>query len=524
MKQISLHDFFLREKDVLQKIQDSLSLSFGPKSKAVIFSPHAKNLSFLSSGSEILKSLQFKTYEENILLKFFQLLSKQSNIICGDGSTSIALFFAYLLSSSFILLLNGHNSIILSKGFDKISVFLSDFIFQQSISPKTKIDLHFLFESFLAKKIEKKEFSFFRNLFEEINKETLIQIEENDSQNYAIQKIKGVEIDKGFISSYFINNLEYFQTSYKNSFLLICSSPLKKVEQIQTILSFVQQKNFPLVIIVESISKELLSLLILNYIKKHIKVVIIKYSSLKTLKNGLLEDLAFLSHSTYYEPTFKNGNLIEYTYTVKDLGLIHKVIIKKNSSVFYFSKYSNLLINRRINELNRELLLSENNYEKSLVSTRIARLNGNIIKLSFPNKDNIIFSQRKKTIEEVLKNIQGSLQEGYLVGGGSIYCCLIKQLSYWSNINLLGDEVYASHILIKALQKLFLTLFNQSKISNFLIFQKLFFLNYPYSYDLRSDSFVNGKVLGIYDSSKTIRVLFTNSLSLLSSLITSNCD
>ena len=41
---------------------------------------------------------------------------------------------------------------------------------------------------------------------------------------------------------------------------------------------------------------------------------------------------------------------------------------------------------RRINELNRELLNSESEYEKTIFKTRIARLSGNISKIKVLNK------------------------------------------------------------------------------------------------------------------------------------------
>ena len=60
-------------------------------------------------------------------------------------------------------------------------------------------------------------------------------------------------------------------------------------------------------------------------------------------------------------------------FSVDDLGQAEKVIIKKDKSTFLVSKFAKLVAKRRINELNRELLLSETEYEKSIFKTRIAK-------------------------------------------------------------------------------------------------------------------------------------------------------
>jgi chaperonin GroEL len=110
------------------------------------------------------------------------------------------------------------------------------------------------------------------------------------------------------------------------------------------------------------------------------------------MKNGLLEDLALLTHSNYFVSNLKDSNV---TFTLEDLGQVEKVIIKKEKSTFIVSKFAKLIAKRRINELNRELLTSETEYEKNLFKTRIARLSGYIAKSGISNRYQIE-EQRQK--------------------------------------------------------------------------------------------------------------------------------
>ena len=109
---------------------------------------------------------------------------------------------------------------------------------------------------------------------------------------------------------------------------------------------------------------------------------------------------------------------------VEDLGQAQKVIVKKEKSTFIVSKFSKLIAQRRINELNRELLDSEAEYEKNIFKTRIARLSGNITKIKVGISNQYQIEEQRRKIENVMNTIKSGLEEGILPGGGSFYLYL----------------------------------------------------------------------------------------------------
>ena len=109
--------------------------------------------------------------------------------------------------------------------------------------------------------------------------------------------------------------------------------------------------------------KDVLSTLILNNLQKNFKVAVIKFSALQFIKNGVLEDLATLIFATYFKE--ENTDKIKM-FTLNDLGQAQKVIIRKEKSTFIISKFSKLIANRKINELNRKITSCETEYEKDI--------------------------------------------------------------------------------------------------------------------------------------------------------------
>jgi chaperonin GroEL len=276
--------------------------------------------------------------------------------------------------------------------------------------------------------------------------------------------------------------------------------------------------NKSLVLIVEEINKDILSTLILNNIQKKLKIVVIKYTAIKFLKTGILEDLATLTYANYFIPSSKK-NISDLT--INDLGTAEKVIINKDKSTFILSKFSKIIAQRRINELNRELLTTDSETEKNICKTRIARLSGNItkIKIGLSNRYEII-EQRQK-VEKAINTIRSALEEGILPGGGSFYLYLREEILNWSSINLIGDEFFASTIIINALSRPFQELFNNINISGVQILEDILKKGYPFGYDLIEKKIVHTLQYGIIDSTKSVRSILWNAITIVAIIITS---
>ncbi len=515
---------FFSQNFTFQKIYNSLSLSLGPFEKSLIYFRKNKELIFLNNGLQIVESFDSSSKEEKILLKTFHYLSKKNLDLSGDGSTSVSLIFYHLLNISLFFLSRGYNASVLTKAIYKLSLFISYFIFENSIPVRKNKEIKGIIRSYLANKISPHDKTFFENSFENIKREGLIQIEESFSSSSRLEIIKGIEIEKGFTSPYFINDINNFLVSYENALLIISSSDLENICQIEDVIQYSKSFDLPLVIITKGISKELLSTLVLNTIKKKVKLVVIKFSSINTLKTGLLEDLALLTHSKYEENSSTNRNLTNSIYGISDLGFVHKVIITSEKSTFFFSKFSNIAIDRRINELYRESQYSETNYEKNLFETRISRLKGNLMKIHLSTDKAKVSNDRRKKIENLLITLKASIEEGCLPGGTSFYIFLLKRVKFWSNLNLVGDEIYLSQIFTKSLSNFVFDFYRDLSIDNISIFQNLFKLSYPFTYDLVNHKYVNAFDSSLLNSSKSIRLMFNNSLSLFSTLITSYGD
>ena len=519
-KKFSLFENLENNLQAVNDIDNSIKITLGPTGKNGIAANKQGALKIITSGSVLLNLLEFPSNSANVILKLFQQASSKTFSISGDGSTTTVLLSCELLKLSLKLLANGYNSILISNGFKRLSYFILDKILEYSI-PISNLDfLIGVLKTNLGAKLNPTIFELLKNCVSKIGKDGIILVEENLSEKNEIEFIQGIELDKGFASSYFVTDLKNFEVIFEKPYLLVTTIPIESINQIKDIVEFVKINNRPLVIIAEEINKEIISTLVLNNLQKKIKVVVVRYKGIEFLKTGILEDLALLTHSNYFDSKMaRNTNIL----SAEDLGQVEKVVITKNNSTFILSKFSKLIAQRRINELNRELLLSETEYEKNIFKTRIARLSGQIAKIKIGISNQYEMDEQKQKLENALQTIQSSLEEGVLPGGGSFYLHLREEISNWAYLNLIGEELISSLILIKALFRPFQELFTNTNKEE-IVFQTsetLVEQGYPYGYNLMESKIVHTLEEGLIDSSKSIRAVLWNSISIISTLITS---
>jgi chaperonin GroEL len=517
-KNFSLFEQLDKNLKTIDDIDNCIKITLGPTGKNGITSNKKGELKFITSGSLLLKALDFPTSAGNVILKLLEQAAIKSYKISGDGSTTTILLACQLLKSSLKFLVNGYNSVFISNGLKKIAYFLVEKVLEFSVPISNVNQLKGVLKTSLGKKLNPNLIELLNNSISKIGKDGVILVEENVSEANEIDIVQGIELDKGYASSYFVNDSKNLEVVYENPYLLITKNPINSLNQIREVIEYIKLNNRPLVIVAEEISKDIISTLVLNNIQKKFKVVVIKYTSIQFLKTGILEDLSVLTHSNYFQSNLRNKN---ENLTVNDLGQAQKVIIKKDKSTFIVSKFAKIIAKRRINELNRQLLISETDYEKSLFKTRIARLSGNITKLKVGVSNQYQIEEERQKVENAITGVRAALEEGVVPGGGMFYLYLQQELKNWSYLNLIGEEIFSAQIVTDALLRPFHELFSNTNTSRYQISEKLSLLGYPYGYNLINQEVVDSLEEGLVDSSKSVRAILWNSITIISTMIVS---
>jgi chaperonin GroEL len=494
-------------------IYNTVKVTLGPIGRLGLLSNKNGDISFLSNICSLLSSFDSGNSAHDTLLKLLDQSSMKTLKTSGDGSTITVLIACKLLINSLRYVSCGYNALEISDGLKQIAHFLKEKILELSLTISTKSAIESIIKTAAGNKLNFDLINFVCKASGNLERDGLLLVEDNTAQENEIEFTQGIELDSGFASSYFVTDINKFEIQYYNPYVLILHKPLNNAHLIKNIIEHIKKENRPLVIIVEQIAEEILSSLVLNSIQKKFKVVVIKYSAIKFIKTGILEDLALLS---YFSMQDENKEI-----SPESLGQIEKIIVQKNKSVFLFSKHAKILANRRTNELNRELLLCETNYERDIFKVRVARLKSNLvkIKLGFTNQSQI--QDERKKIENILTLVGATLEEGVLPGGGSAYLYLKEELKNWGYVNLVGDQIYAITLVAESLMIIPLELLKNANIKTYSILNSIESIGFPFSYNIMEKRMVHAFQNGLIDSAKQVRSSIWNALTISATIISS---
>jgi chaperonin GroEL (HSP60 family) len=85
----------------------------------------------------------------------------------------------------------------------------------------------------------------------------------------------------------------------------------------------------------------------------------------------------------------------------------------------------------------------------------------------------------------------------------------------------LAKNFFASQIVCNALLRPFKEIFSNNNLPSYYVSQELNSLGYPYGYDIMEKKLVDTIKTGLLDSSKAVRAIIWNSISIVSTIITS---
>src|SRR6266700_2847834 len=133
-------------------------------------------------------------------------------------------------------------------------------------------------------------------VMDKVGKDGVITVEESRGINFETEYVEGMQIDKGYVSAYFVTNAEKMEASIENPYILITDKKISAVQDILPILEkMTQQGRREIVIIAEDVDGEALATLVVNKLRGILNVLAVKAPGFGDRRKEMLRDIAALT-------------------------------------------------------------------------------------------------------------------------------------------------------------------------------------------------------------------------------------
>lgn len=396
----------------LDTVADCVGLSLGPKGRNVLLGTQYGAPQIINDGVTIAKTIELKDPLENAGAKLLQETSKITNDAAGDGTTTASVLAQAIIHEGLKKLDEGCNPIQMKDGINDAAQDVVKFIEQESVTvDDAKLEQVATVSAGNNEEIGR----LIADAIRQVGEDGVVTVEESQTIGTTLKSAEGIQIDKGYISPYFITDAERQEAVLENPFILMVNKKINLVTDLQPILEQVARDGRALLLIAEDVEGEALAMLVVNTLRKVLRSVAIKASGFGDRRKALLEDLAILTGGVLW--TEELGVPLE-NIGPNFFGQAKRVTVKKDETTIIVDDSTKEAVTQRIAILKAQLEESDSEYDKEKLQERIAKLSGGVAVIQVGAPSEVELKERKLRIEDALNATKAAKAEGIVAGGG----------------------------------------------------------------------------------------------------------
>ena len=501
----------------INTVADAVKITLGPLGRNVIISTvHGGDPIVTKDGVTVAENIVVEDAFENVGAEMMKSVARKTVEDAGDGTTTSTVLAQSIINNGLIMSENKKsNPIDLKRGMDKAVAEVVKHI--KSISKK--IDGNKELIRSVATISANNDYiigDLIASAFEKIGESGVIDIEESHTAETTIRVVEGMQLDKGYISKYFVTDSSTMEAIMVNPVVIVTDYDITLSKEIGPILEKIIPSGAPIFIVCSDLSQEALSLITMNKVQGGLKISAMKPSS--AYRSESLADIATLVGATVISDTL--GIRLENA-ELKHLGHCDKIVSTEKTTTFIGGKGSQESIDVRKNEVNALIAGSKIPFDTERLKKRLARLSGGVAIMSVGASTDIEMKEKKDRVDDAVRATRSAIEEGIVAGGGSCLLSCHDAINKGKYIN--DDELTGAVIIRMCLDAPLRQILANCGIDDEGIIDNVR-LGKEVGYNAKTMKYEDLFETGVIDPAKVVRVALENACSIAGMLITSACS
>ena len=419
----------------IDTLTDTVKVTLGPRGRNVILDKKFGPPLVCSDGVTIAKEIELPDPFENMGAQLLKETASKTNDAAGDGTTTSVVLAQSIITEGFKNTAAGANPMAIKRGIESaVNTVIGELKemarlvdSRDQIAQVAALSAH---EDSIGETIA--------DAMEKVGKDGVITVEESKGINDEIEYVEGMQIDRGYISPYFVTNSERMETVIEEPYLIITDKKVSAVSDLVPVLEkLIQMGKKDVVIVAEDVDGEALATLVVNKLRGTLNCLAVKAPGFGDRRKAMLEDIAILTGGTVISE--ETGRKLEST-TVADMGQARRVAASKEETTIVEGRGSEDSIKGRITQIRSQIEETTSEFDREKLQERMAKLAGGVAVVKVGAATEIELKERKARVEDALSATRAAVEEGIVAGGG---VALVRASRALVNIDekLRGDEL-----------------------------------------------------------------------------------
>jgi len=497
----------------IDTLADTLRATLGPHGRNVVVEKKFGAPQVYSDGVSIAKEIDLKDPVENMGAQLLREAAKKTNDDAGDGTTSSTVLAQAIIAEGFKRVAAGTDPLALKRGLDRGVQAVRESIKEQAIPVSGKDQIA---NVAVLSSHDHEMGNLIADIIDKVGKNGVVTVDESKSLSYETEYVEGMQIDRGYLSPYFITNSDKQEAVLEKPYVLITDAKVTTAAELVPILEKVLQAKRGLLVLAEDVENEALATLVVNKLRGAINVVAVKLPGFGDRRKEMMQDIAIIAKAGVISSEL--GRKLD-SATLDDLGTCDRIIVKKETTTFVGGAGGQDEIAARIKEIQARIDETTSEYDREKLQERLAKLSGGVAIMRVGAATEVEMKEKKQRLEDALSATRAAAEEGIVAGGGTV---LIRAADKLAKLKLDDhDEQSGVDVLRHALLAPIKAIAHNSGYEGAVVLEKVSQNSSPvYGFDAATGEYGDLVEAGIVDPAKVTRSAVENAVSVASMVIT----
>jgi chaperonin GroEL len=495
----------------VDKLADAVKVTIGPRGRNVVLDKSFGPPVITNDGVTIAREVDLDDPYENLGAQLAKSVATKTNDVAGDGTTTATVLAQAMVRTGLRNVAAGANPTGLKRGIDAAVSAVTEAL------DKAATPVHGEEEISRVATISAQDATIGKLIgeaFTQVGNDGVITVEESQTLTTELEFTEGMQFDKGYISPYFISDLESGETVLDDPYLLITTEKISAIGDLLPLLEKITAEGKPLVVIAEDVDGEALATLVVNAIRKTFKAVAVKAPFFGDRRKAFLQDLAIVTGAQVVAPEV--GLKLDQVGT-DVLGRTGRVVVTKDTTTVTRGAGSQEAIDDRIAQIRKEIDETDSDWDREKLQERLAKLAGGVGVIKVGAATEVELKERKARIEDAISATRAAIEEGIIAGGGAV---LLHASSALDGLSLTGDEATGARIVGAALGEPLRWIAANAGLEGNVVVAKVRDLGGNEGFDAATGEYGDLFSKGIVDPVKVTKAALANAASVASLLLT----
>ena len=414
MPKIMLHDEAARAAlgRGVAKLAKAVRGTLGPKGMNAIMDRPIGTPIVSRDGVSIASEIELECPFENMGAQVLREVSKQTNEVAGDGTTTATVLADVLVQDGLKHLAAGANAVELVEGLELAVKATIDALKRSAIALQGPAGLRAV-ASIAANDEALGELV--AEAFERAGHHGIVAVEYGNTVQTTLEVIEGMAFERGYLSHHMVTDVEKMQVVLDNPYILMTDHKIQTGDQLAGVISLIEKSGRPLLIIAEEVAPPVIMQLLTRRDKNNFKVAAIHPPEFGHWRKAMLEDIAITTAGRVISVDL--GSKLEKA-ELHDLGSARQVRISASKTLITAGGGDPKAVAARREQVMRQYDAAPENIERDKFQERIAKLSGGTAMILAGGATPVEQKRRTQLIEDAINATRAAIEEGVVPGGG----------------------------------------------------------------------------------------------------------